>query len=76
MNGINEIQWVKGQIKQVREEEKKLRSKGGNILWIGGEFMFKDGTMTWCHRMKNYRGHSDIEVIKRLLGVDDCYHAF
>lgn len=77
MKGINEYQWIKGQYKQVRDEQYGLRGKGGNIFWVGGEFMFKDEKPVWCHRMKNYRGHSEIETIKRLLGVEeaDYYHA-
>lgn len=76
MKGINEVQWVKGQIQQILQEDKELRTKGGSWLWVGGEFMFKDEAPVWCHRMKNYRGHSSIEVVRRLLGVDECYHAF
>ena len=75
MKGINEFQWLKGQYKQVREEDHSLRRKGGNIFWVGGEFMFKDEKPVWCHRMKSFRGHSEIEVIKRLLGVEEFYHA-
>lgn len=71
MKGINRYQWLKGQVDQVRQEEKSLRTKGGNILWVGGEFMFSGGEVVWCKRMKNYRGHTEIEVIRRLLGVED-----
>jgi len=71
MKDVNEVQWVKGQVKQVLEEDKRLRRKGGNLLWVGGEFMWRDGEVVWCHRMKTYRGHSEISVIKRLLGVED-----
>lgn len=70
MKGINEYQWMKGQFQQLREEENRLRLKGGNILWIGGEFLFRGGEVVWCRRMKNYRDHSDIKVIRRLLGLD------
>jgi hypothetical protein len=76
MKGINEVQWLKGQYKQVKDEDRTLRTKGGNIFWVGGEFMFKDEKPVWCHRMKNFRGHSEIDVIKRLLGVEEeFYHA-
>jgi hypothetical protein len=72
MDGINEYKWLKGQFDQVKEEDKSLRLKGGNLLWVGGEFMFRQGEAVWCKRMKTYRGHSGIEVIKRLLGVDEA----
>lgn len=71
MKDTNEFQWVKGQVKQLKEEDKSLRLKGGNLLWVGGEFMFRDGEVVWCKRMKTYRGHSEIDVIQRLLGVED-----
>lgn len=45
--------------------------KGGNMLQIGGEFLFRDGEVEWCHRMKNYRGHADIQVLRRVLEIDD-----
>jgi hypothetical protein len=71
MKGINEYQWLKGQVQQLKQEDKALRLKGGNPLWVGGEFLFSDGQAVWCKRMKNFRGHSEIEVIRRLLGVED-----
>ncbi|EON63521.1 hypothetical protein W97_02749 [Coniosporium apollinis CBS 100218] len=57
------------------EKKKKLARrnmfKGGNMLQIGGEFLFRDGEVEWCHRMKNYRGHADIQVLRRVLEIDD-----
>lgn len=71
MKGINSYQWIKGQVDQVRLEEKSLRTKGGNLLWVGGEFLFRGGEAVWCKRMKTFRGHSEIEVVRRLLGVEE-----
>ena len=60
---------------EARAERKRLARrnmwKGGNMLQIGGEFLFRDGEVEWCHRMKNYRGHADIQVLRRVLEIDD-----
>lgn len=45
--------------------------KGGNIFQIGGEFLFDEGEVVWCHRMKNYRNHAEVDVIRRVLELDD-----
>jgi len=45
--------------------------KGGNIFQIGGEFLFEEGEVVWCHRMKNYRNHAEVSVIRRMLELDD-----
>src|SRR6266487_3350361 len=34
--------------------------KGGDIKQVGGEFMFEDGNVVWCHRMPNTRGHTEV----------------
>ncbi|CAD0086417.1 unnamed protein product [Aureobasidium vineae] len=47
------------------------RFKGGNLLQIGGEFLFQDGQVVWCHRMKNMRGHAEVDVVKRVLELED-----
>jgi hypothetical protein len=45
--------------------------KGGNIFQIGGEFLFEEGEVVWCHRMKNYRNHAEVNVIRKVLELDD-----
>jgi len=45
--------------------------KGGNIFQIGGEFLFEEGEVLWCHRMKNYRNHAEVSVIRKVLELDD-----
>ncbi|KAH0566535.1 hypothetical protein GP486_000076 [Trichoglossum hirsutum] len=43
--------------------------KGGDLKQVGGEFMFEDGKVAWCHRMKNTRDHSEIPELRRVLGL-------
>src|SRR5205809_3267429 len=43
--------------------------KGGDIRQVGGEFMFDEGKVAWCHRMKNTRDHSEIPELRRVLGL-------
>ena len=45
--------------------------KGGNIFQIGGEFLFEEGEVLWCHRMRNYRNHAEVSVIRKVLELDD-----
>ena len=44
--------------------------KGGDYFQVGGEFLFDDGEVTWCHRMKNTRDHSEIPVMRKVIGLD------
>ncbi|KAI9767767.1 MAG: hypothetical protein M1840_005448 [Geoglossum simile] len=44
-------------------------TKGGDIRQVGGEFMFEEGKVVWCHRMKNTRDHSEIPELRRVLGL-------
>ncbi|KAI4285503.1 MAG: hypothetical protein L6R38_000600 [Xanthoria sp. 2 TBL-2021] len=44
--------------------------KGGDYWQVGGEFIFDDGEMTWCHRMKNTRDHVEVPELRRQLGLD------
>ncbi|PMD29775.1 hypothetical protein L207DRAFT_642119 [Hyaloscypha variabilis F] len=41
--------------------------KGGPGDQVGGEFLFEDGKMTWCHRMRNTMDHSDLQKIREVL---------
>lgn len=45
--------------------------KGGPIFQMGGEFLFEDGEAVWCHRMRNIRGHAEIDILKKVLGIFD-----
>lgn len=42
--------------------------KGGDIKQVGGEFLFDDGKVVWCHRMKNTRDHTEVPELKHVLG--------
>ncbi|KAL8673820.1 MAG: hypothetical protein Q9168_001785 [Polycauliona sp. 1 TL-2023] len=44
--------------------------KGGDYWQVGGEFIFDNGQVTWCHRMKNTRDHAEVPEIRRRLGLD------
>ncbi|KAK8180653.1 AhpC/TSA antioxidant enzyme-domain-containing protein, partial [Phyllosticta citribraziliensis] len=43
--------------------------QGGDIRQIGGEVLFEDEQVTWIHRMKNTRDHSEIQELRRVLGL-------
>ena len=45
--------------------------KGGDFDQVGGEFMFNDGKVTWCHRMQNTRDHAEIPILRKVLDLDD-----
>lgn len=45
--------------------------KGGDMKQIGGEFLFEDGKVTWCHRMRNTRDHAEVLELRALIGLDD-----
>ncbi|OCK84977.1 hypothetical protein K432DRAFT_378041 [Lepidopterella palustris CBS 459.81] len=45
--------------------------KGGDIRQVGGEFMFEDGRVVWCHRMRNTRDHAEVTELRKILGLDD-----
>ena len=45
-------------------------TKGGDFWQVGGEFLFEDGRVTWCHRMRNTRDHTEIPQLRKLLGLD------
>ncbi|KAK5014106.1 hypothetical protein LTR60_003529 [Cryomyces antarcticus] len=44
--------------------------KGGDVQQVGGEFLFDGaGEVTWCHRMRYTRDHTEIEELKTVLGL-------
>ncbi|KAI9823773.1 MAG: hypothetical protein M1832_002330 [Thelocarpon impressellum] len=45
--------------------------KGGDLRQVGGEFMFDEGKVVWCHRMRNTRDHAEIPELRRVLGFAD-----
>ncbi|TKA63290.1 hypothetical protein B0A49_11103 [Cryomyces minteri] len=62
--------WLAGQLKQMAKTDGRKKFRGGNWLQIGGEFLFQDGEVVWCHRMRNYRGHAEISQLRRVLEID------
>ena len=45
----------------------------GNFWQVGGEFLFEaDGIVSWCHRMKNTRDHSELDVLRKELQMDEA----
>jgi hypothetical protein len=80
MKGTGTVPWLANQVKNIHRglratTEPSLSVKdvfrGGNIMQIGGEFLFEDGQVLWCHRMKHYRNHAEVPVLRKLLDLDD-----
>lgn len=44
--------------------------KGGNIWQLGGEFLMEQGQVVWCHRMRHFRNHAEVPVLRKLLELD------
>jgi len=40
-------------------------------MQLGGEFLFEDGQAVWCHRMHTVRDHAEMDVIRRVLDMDE-----
>ena len=64
--GVSTVPWLANQIKSIHnslgnDPDNAITMKdvfrGGNIMQVGGEFLFEDGQVVWCHRMKNFRNH-------------------
>lgn len=51
----------------------KRRDKlaGGNLMQVGGEFLFEEGAPVWCRRMMTYRDHTEMKILKRVLEMDE-----
>ncbi|KAF2860739.1 hypothetical protein K470DRAFT_206002, partial [Piedraia hortae CBS 480.64] len=77
MKDISVPNWISGQFKTVGRSlkdpdgiRKRDVFRGGNMMQIGGEFLFDDGDVIWCHRMRNYRDHTEVTDLRRLLELD------
>lgn len=59
-------------VKSIFQEFRAGRNmlKGGDIYQVGGEFLFEDGEVTWCHRMRNTRDHAEVSELRAVLGLD------
>ena len=78
MKDVSPLAWMKGQnetIKKSLRDPEGIRKRdvlrGGNPMQIGGEFLFDEGQVVWCHRMRNYRNHAEVAVLRRLLEIDE-----
>lgn len=67
MRDISIMDVVKGNVRDIgaglREEgglRKRDMLRGGNLLQIGGEFLFENGSVIWCHRMRHMRGRKSL----------------
>lgn len=69
--GLGQIKTMNGSLKDPDGIRKRDMIRGGNPFQIGGEFLFEDGQAIWCHRMKNWRNHAEIKVLRRLLELDE-----
>ncbi|KAI9795984.1 MAG: hypothetical protein M1833_006560 [Piccolia ochrophora] len=43
---------------------------GGEYKQNGGEFLFDKSKVTWCHRMRNTRDHTEVPELVKVLGLD------
>ena len=43
--------------------------KGGAFDQVGGDFLFENEKVTWCHRMRDTTDHSDLPKIREVLGL-------
>jgi len=41
----------------------------GDYKQNGGEYLFEDGELKWCHRMKTTSDHAEIKELKEVLGL-------
>lgn len=59
---------VKSIFQEFRSGRKMM--KGGDLYQVGGEFVFENGKVTWCHRMRNTRDHAEVSELRTVLGAD------
>jgi hypothetical protein len=43
--------------------------QGGAYAQNGGEWLFEDGKLVWCRRMRNTEDHSSVAELKEVLGM-------
>ncbi|KAK3068843.1 hypothetical protein LTR53_013277 [Teratosphaeriaceae sp. CCFEE 6253] len=79
MKDVSAPAWLAGQVTTIRKSlvdpegiRKRDVLRGGNPMQIGGEFLFEDGEVVWCHRMQDMRGHAEVKVLRKLLELDEA----
>ncbi|KAH9845006.1 Thioredoxin-like protein AAED1, partial [Teratosphaeria destructans] len=77
MKDIGVSNWAAGQFKTIKKslkDEDGIRKRdilrGGHPLQIGGEFLFDEGEVVWCHRMGNMRNHTEVRQLRKLLELE------
>ena len=57
-------------VKSIFQEFRSGRNmmKGGDLSQVGGEFVFENNQVTWCHRMRNTRDHAEVSELRAVLG--------
>jgi hypothetical protein len=66
-----EIRRITKSLKDPNGLRKRDLLRGGNPMQIGGEFLFENGDVLWCHRMTTYRNHAEVGYLRRLLQLDE-----
>ncbi|GKT80484.1 hypothetical protein ColTof4_12907 [Colletotrichum tofieldiae] len=66
--------FVKGMYDVISNLPSGRRLKAGDSWRVGGEFVVEDGegekVVTWCHRMRNHRDHTEVAQLCGILGFD------
>ena len=68
---MEEIKTLRKSLKDPNGLRKRDLLRGGNIMQIGGEFLFDSGEVLWCHRMTTYRNHAEIKQLRDLLQLEE-----
>lgn len=66
-----ELKTLRKSLKDANGIRKRDLLRGGHPMQIGGEFLFENGEVLWCHRMTNYRNHAEIKQLRDLLQLEE-----
>jgi hypothetical protein len=45
--------------------------KAGSFRQLGGEFLYEQDAVQWCHRMRNTRDHAEVQEFRTILGLPE-----
>ena len=65
------LQTLTGTFRQIGKAGFKHGTHGGSFKQVGGEFLIEEGKVTWCHRMRNIRDHTEIKILKKALEAEE-----